>query len=53
MAAGGGGDGEREEAGRVVDGEVGDEELFGVDRVVEGKTGEFEVNTEENPAVGG
>lgn len=52
VAAGGGGDGDGEEAGAAVDGEVGEEELLGVDGVVEGDAGEFEIDADEDAAVG-
>lgn len=52
VAAGGGGDGDCEEAGAAVDGEVGEEELLGVDGVVEGDAGEFEIDSDEDAAVG-
>lgn len=52
VAAGSGGDGDSEEAGAVVDGEVGEEELLGVDGVVEGETGEFEIDADEDAAIG-
>lgn len=52
VAAGGGGDGKGEEAGGAVDGEIGEEELLGVDGVMEGDAGEFQVDAEEDAAVG-
>lgn len=52
VAAGGGGDGDGDEGGAAVDGEVGEEKLLGVNGVVEGEAGEFEIDADEDAAVG-
>lgn len=52
MAAGGGGDGEEIEVRFGVEGEICDEELFGVNRVMKRKAREFEIDAEENSAGG-
>lgn len=51
VAARSGGDGEVRGGGGV-EGEVSEEELFGVDGVVEGEVGELDVDAEEDTAVG-
>nr|GMC65415.1 PRA1 family protein F3-like [Ipomoea batatas] len=53
VAAGGGGDGEGDEAGPAVGEEIGDEELLGVDGVGEREAGELHVDSDEDAAVGG
>lgn len=52
MATWGGGDGEEEEGGFRMEGEVGKEELLGVDGLVEREARELEVDAEEDPARG-
>lgn len=51
VAARGGRDGERKEAGAAVDGEVGQKELLGVDRLIQGETRELKVNACKNSAI--
>lgn len=52
VAAGSVGDGEALKGGFGIEGEIGDEELFGVDRVVERETRELEIGSEEYAAGG-
>lgn len=53
VPAGGGGDGQGHQVGLRIQGEVGDEELFGVDGVVEGEPRELQVDADEDAAGGG
>jgi len=53
VPAGGGGDGKGNQVGLCIQGEVGDQELFGVDGVVEGEPRELQVHAHQDAAGGG